>query len=184
MKTVFLLRHAKSSWDEPGLRDQDRPLNRRGRKSAKAMGQYLAEHKLFPQRILCSTAVRTRQTLERISPYLPRQTVAEFESALYLSTPETMLDLIRCAPKGIDRLMVIAHNPGTEELARMLIGADDEDLDAGKAGGDAASIARLRQKFPTAALAVIEIQQDKWKSVGGGKGILKRFVLPKDLIPD
>lgn len=174
MKTVILLRHAKSSWDDPSLADRDRPLNGRGRKAARAMAGYLEKTMSPPDIILCSTAERTRQTLAALKNWLGKKAEIDLEPTLYLASPETMLDLVRKAPKSAGSILLIGHNPGTEDLARLLLG--DE------ARGEPEAIARLAEKFPTGALAEIRFDADKWKGVKPGRGRLERFVWPRHLI--
>lgn len=173
MKTVLLLRHAKSSWDDPSLSDHDRPLNKRGKKAAQAMAAYLDGHLSPPGLVICSTARRTRQTLRAIESWLAKKTALDLEPALYLASMETMLDFIRKAPKPVDSVMLIGHNPGTEELTRWLVGAEPR--------GDAAALARLAEKFPTGALAEITFETEKWKGIKPGGGSLARLVWPRML---
>jgi phosphohistidine phosphatase len=146
---LYLLRHAKSSWDEPGLADHDRPLARRGERAADAMGRYLREHGIEPEVILCSTATRTRQTLERLG--LPD---ARIEPELYGADAATLRALIPDASS----VMLIGHNPGMQDLA----------LSLARSG---AKLGELAEKFPTGALATIELDT----------GELVDFVRPRDL---
>ncbi len=167
MKTLFLLRHAKSSWDDPALSDFDRPLNRRGRATAPLVGQYLAEHNLAPSLILCSAARRTRETLALLLPALAGEMVIRIEQNLYEAGPETLLARVQRAPPETPSILVIGHNPGLEELAADLL-----------ADGPAGDIQRLAEKFPTAALAVIQFRVGSWRDVDARSGTLERFVVP------
>jgi phosphohistidine phosphatase len=133
--TLYLLRHAKSSWDEPGLADHDRPLAPRGRRAAKAMGRYLREQGIEPEVILCSSATRARQTLERLG-----LSGARIEPGLYAADAATLRGFI---PEG-DSAMLIGHNPGLHDLALSLARSGPR-LD------------ELAAKFPTGALATIEL---------------------------
>jgi len=173
--TLHLLRHAKSSWDVPGQRDHDRALNGRGRKAAKAMGRYLAREGPRPDRVLCSTAVRTRETWDRVRRGLERDGEAPkvaLDDALYLASAGQMLACVRaCA--GEPCLLVIAHNPGTHDLALGLAGSGDED-----------AWHRLRAKFPTAGLATFRFDVDRWSEVAPSGGELVRFVVPRQLSED
>jgi phosphohistidine phosphatase len=172
VKTLLLLRHAKSSWDQPGLRDHDRPLARRGKLAAPLMGRYLVEHGLVPDRVLCSSAARTRQTWERVAACLDDQPPVEIDADLYAAGTESLLNTVQLTDDSIETLMLIGHNPGLEMLAADLAG-----------GGDALAMGRMRLKFPTAALAELSFQSTRWQDVMPGSGQLVRFVRPKDLSP-
>jgi phosphohistidine phosphatase len=167
MRRLLLLRHAKSSWADPGARDHDRPLNERGRNAAPRMGDYLRREELLPDLVLCSSARRTCETVARLD--LPDTTTIEVSHDLYLAHPETVVDLVRAVDDGIATLMVVGHNPTTHEVALDLANA-----------GDADALARVARKFPTGALAVLTIDGG-WAAVGTGVGSLERFVTPHDL---
>jgi phosphohistidine phosphatase len=167
MRRLMLLRHAKSD-RTPGLEDHDRPLNARGRASAPAMGAYLAEQKLVPALIVCSTSLRTRQTYDLLAPSLPKSARVVFDEALYLAERDAILALVRALPKDAEVAMLIGHNPGLQEAAIALAGT-----------GDADTRRRLHDKFPTAALAVIDFPRDDWASVRARNGRLERFATPK-----
>lgn len=141
---LLLLRHAKSSWDDPGLADHDRILNKRGREAATRMGRYLAEEGLVPDLIACSTARRTEETLARLCRAMGETPETRMVAALYHAAPNTIRSVINAAPDA-KRLMVIGHNPGLHDLALTL--ADPHHADQQALDG-------LRAKFPTAALAV------------------------------
>jgi phosphohistidine phosphatase len=168
MRRLMLLRHAKSDWSSPGMPDRDRPLNTRGTGDARTMGVYLARHGLVPDGILCSPAERTRRTVEAIVKECAAVPVIDYADRLYEATPETILSLIRAAPPGVHALLVIGHNPGLQEAARMLI-----------ATGDVETRERLHEKFPTAALAVIDFATDAWSKLHRQSGRLDRFVTPR-----
>lgn len=170
MLSLALLRHAKSSWDASDLEDFDRPLNARGRAAAPVMGEALREFPFAPQIILCSPAKRTRETLHLIDPNLsePRDDV-RFEQQLYLTNAETLLERLRHVPATAKTVLIIGHNPGLHELALMLAGR-----------GDAKSISRLEDKFPTAALAVLTFPETAWRDVGPSSGYLEGFITPRD----
>ncbi len=169
MITLSLFRHAKSAWDQPGLRDFDRALAPRGEDAAPRMGGFIAGNGLEPQIILCSTARRARQTLERALPEFAAQPELRFTDKLYHAGPGQMLGLIRNLPETCSHAMLVGHNPGMHALAMDLI-----------ADGDAASIAKLSKKYPTAGLAVIDFDGG-WRDVADGSGTLRQFVTPKDL---
>lgn len=134
---LILLRHAKSGWDDPLVADHDRPLNKRGRKSAPLVGQWLRDQGHLPDHVLCSTAARTRETLDRLD--LPK-TPTTYEDRLYLAPPDAMLALAR--QSDANTLLMIAHNPGIGELAEGLPDVPFTDPD----------IAR----FPTCACLVLD----------------------------
>lgn len=165
-RRLLLLRHAKSSWDDPSLPDRDRPLSKRGRSAAERMGRFLREHDLIPDVVLCSSSVRTRETLERLGL---RGVEATIEDRLYGAGGEELLARIGEAPHEVGSLAVIGHNPGMQELA--------VELASGDAGSDAD---RLRAKFPTGALAAFEVD-GAWSELGASAATLRSFVVPKEL---
>jgi phosphohistidine phosphatase len=168
MRRVYLLRHAKSSWKDGSLADRERPLAGRGRKAARAMAGHLEDEGIRPDLVLCSPARRTRETLERIEDALGDGIEARFEDALYGATEATLLRCLNALPDEVDSVMLIGHNPGLEDLA-MALASQGAELD------------RLREKFPTAALATIDLPADRWSAVERGRGELVAFVRPRDL---
>jgi len=169
MKTLLLLRHAKSSWDNPGGRDFDRPLAPRGRRTAPLIGGHLRDRQLLPDLVLCSTARRARETYDLVVPAVGGSTI-QFEQALYLATPATLLRLVQATPATVERLLVVGHNPGLQQFAGLLAGS-----------GDGAARERLQAKFPTAALAIITFPGAGWAEIAPGAGQLESFVVPRDL---
>lgn len=170
MLMLGLLRHAKSSWSDPGLSDFDRPLNARGEAAAPLMGKALAENGFRPDLILCSPAKRTRQTLARAAPGTsgdPPRII--FDERLYLATAGEWLNVLRTAGDGATAVLGIGHNPGLHTLAVNLAGS-----------GSPSDIGRLTDKFPTAAVALIEFDGDAWADIGAGKGRLQTFITPKE----
>lgn len=167
--TLHLLRHAKSSWDDPRLDDHERPLNKRGRRAAKAMGRFLAETPPAPDRVLCSSAARTRETWERVARELGAEPAVEILDALYLAPTQRMLEVLR-AVQDAPCVLVIGHNPGIEDFARRLAG-----------GGDANAWERMRARYPTAALATLAFPAARWPEVTPAAGELVRFTTPHDL---
>jgi phosphohistidine phosphatase len=168
MRRLMLLRHAKSDWSSPGMPDRERPLNARGGNDARIMGVYLARHALIPDRILCSPAERTRQTAEAIMKGWPAAVEVIYSDRLYEATLEAILSLIRTVAPAAHALLVLGHNPGLHEAARMLVAA-----------GDIEPRERLHEKFPTAALAVIDFPIDAWSKLHRQSGRLDRFVTPR-----
>ena len=169
MRSLLLLRHAKSSHAEPGLGDHERPLTPRGRRAAALMGTHIAEAGLDPSRILCSTARRTRETLEELRPQLLEEPTVAFESLLYLASERTLLALVREVEDAEASVLVIAHNPGIADLAVVLAGS-----------GDTGTIDTMTRKFPTAALAALRFDVESWKDVAPRGGHLIGFTTPRN----
>jgi len=169
MVTLSLFRHAKSAWDNPGLGDADRPLAPRGEKAAPLMGRYMAAEGLEPDIVLCSTAVRARQTLELAVTEWRTSPEIRYEDGLYHAGPGEMLQAVRSVPEARVHAMLVGHNPGMHSLAVALSG-----------GGSDSDLESLNFKYPTAALAVIDFDGD-WASVSAGGGYLQRFILPRAL---
>ncbi len=174
MLTLSLLRHAKSSWSDPRLKDFERPLNDRGEAAAPRMGAFMARHGLAPELILCSTAVRARQTLNLVLPHLKGAPELVYEDALYLASSATMLKCLHkvgpeVRPK-VRHAMIVGHDPGMHTLAVELAGSGRPD-----------DLQRLSEKFPTAGLAVLAFAVDAWPEVHWGCGRLALFTAPKRL---
>jgi phosphohistidine phosphatase len=170
MLTLSLLRHAKSAWDDPKLRDIERPLNERGRDAAPRMGAFMAEKGLVPELILCSPSVRTRQTLDLVLPYLSPAPAVLFEDAIYLGAPSVLLKRVRRVEKPVGHVMIVAHDPGLHHLAMEMSASGEPEL-----------LEALARKFPTAGLAVIEFETNAWSKVKPGAGRLVLFMTPKRL---
>jgi phosphohistidine phosphatase len=167
VRHLLLLRHAKSSWDEPGLADHDRPLSKRGRRAAVAVRDHIDELGSIPELVLCSSARRTVETLDAIQPALPASTAVEIDRDLYAADADELLARVRRLPPTVRSTMLIAHNPGIEDLAALLVG-----------GGDRAARAAMGAKFPTAALAHLAIDRS-WSAIGPGTATLERFWTPR-----
>jgi len=167
MLRLMLLRHAKSVWPS-GVQDTERPLSDRGETAARVMGSYMAHHALFPDRVLCSPARRTRDTWSGVSAQWPAVTDAAFDGRLYGATRHGILSIVRGQDAALRSLLLIGHNPGLQEAAELLIAA-----------GDVALRERLREKFPTAALAVSDFAVDSWNRVHERSGRLDRYVTPR-----
>ncbi len=167
MKRVYLLRHAKSSWKEPGLADRDRPLSGRGRRAAETIERHLREQRIAPELVLCSPARRARETLERIEPAFGAR-AARVEPQLYGATPDMLLELLRGLPKTVASVMLIGHNPSLELLAVELARPSPK-------------LRALEAKYPTAALATLAFDVSSWRALDAGTGELVGFVRPRDL---
>ncbi len=188
MKVLYLLRHAKSSWKDASLADHDRPLNGRGRRAAKVMGDYLNRYMAStgpaPDLVLCSTAARTRETLDIVQCNAP-QTIGgdsvktEFDSGLYHAAPMELLGRLRDLADHVGVVLLIGHNPGLERLALGLTGEQAEHP-AGKIPGEG-FLGSMAVKFPTAALAILEAEIKSWRDLKAGGALLRQFIRPKDL---
>lgn len=165
MKTLHLLRHAKSSWKFADLDDHDRPLNKRGRQAAAALAEQLRAGKVRPDLVLCSTALRARQTLDPLATALaPRRII--LDRALYSAAPHALLKYLRETPEEVRELLLIGHNPALHELALLV--------------SDHAALARLPgagDKFPTAALASFAVK-DGWAALRPQSARLAAYVVP------
>jgi len=161
VKTLWLLRHVKSSWDEPGLADHDRPLAPRGRKAAKRIGGWAAQNGVHPELVLCSTALRARATLELLSADLGTPE-AKVEAGLYHASAAGLLERLRAVPVGIVDVLLVGHNPALHELACALAPPGPE-------------------AFPTGALAELRLAIDSWSGVRPGCGELVELVVPRAL---
>lgn len=171
MRTLLLLRHAKSSWDDPDLSDHERPLNKRGTTDAPRIGGWMRDNGLMPEAVLCSGAVRARATLALVLADLKGTAPAiTYDESLYLAEPEAILDRIRKVPADVGTLLVVGHNPGLQMLALSLAG-----------GGDRKALAALAEKLPTAGLAVLELDGASWTPIAYGGCRLRSFVTPKRL---
>jgi phosphohistidine phosphatase len=167
MKRLYLLRHAKSSWDDPTLADRDRPLAPRGRRAAKVMAKHLGRKGIAPDLVLCSPSTRTRETLKRLAPGVGKNADVRIEPKLYASSAADLLEVLHEVPDKVESVMLIAHNPGVQDLALTLASAGPE-------------IPRLSSKFPTAALATLELK-GTWRELAPGNAELVSLVKPKDL---
>jgi phosphohistidine phosphatase len=127
---TYLLRHAKSSWDEPELLDRERPLAKRGRKAVALLREHFQEAKVAPDLVLCSSAVRAMQTLEGVRQGLPPGTRVEIEAGLYAAGAASLLGRLRRLPEEVGSVMLVGHNPGIEDLAAELAGGGDPDARA------------------------------------------------------
>ena len=170
MRKLFLLRHAKSSWDEPAVADHDRPLNKRGHQAAKLMAGYMARSCFHPALVLISTSRRTQETWNVIEHRL-EGTSAAIEDGLYEAGKGDLMHRLRKVDDHIASVMVIGHNPGLGRLAADLVGHN----------GEPEVLERLHAKFSTGALAVIDLDIAHWAALEAGTGRLVAYTRPKDL---
>ena len=171
MKTLALFRHAKSDWSDPRLEDFDRPLAPRGIKAAPRMAKEMKKLGLAPDLVLCSEAVRTRQTWDLAAPEIGATPRLVVQRRLYLAAPGELLEAVREVGPEAETLMLIGHNPGMENLAAVLAGPES----------DPTAFRRLAKKFPTAALAILTFEIATWRDAGPGTGTLTHFIQPRDL---
>lgn len=172
MKTILLLRHAKSAWGDARLDDHDRPLNRRGERAAQAVADHIARRGPAPELILCSTSTRTRQTLAPILKRLAGPTPpVSFERDLYLASENTLLSHLQALSDDIASVLLIAHNDGIARLAEMLAGTGPSD-----------AMSKLHEKYPTGALATLRLPDGRWRDLGPHAAELLAFVRPRDLM--
>lgn len=173
MKILTLLRHAKSDWDDPRQRDFDRPLSRRGRAAALAIGRAMRDEGMTFDTIYASPAARVSETLTLAGESYGQPFAAQFDQSLYLASPILLLEKVQHAADGGERILLAGHNPGMEQLALMLSGS-----------GDPADLAALAEKYPTGTLAAIRFDVNDWADLRKGTGTLTRFLRPRDLDPD
>lgn len=162
MKTLYLLRHAKSSWDDPGLADFDRPLNSRGLKAARFIGRLMFERGIKPDRIISSPAKRAAQTAALVgeAAELPN---FELDDRIYDASSPTLFNLLSEVPDATQSILLVGHNPGMQELITALSGES--------------------HSIPTAALIRLSLGIDRWPDLGLNTGTLDYIIRPKDLMP-
>lgn len=171
MTSLLLLRHAKSAWDDQALPDIARPLNSRGLNAARQMAVHFAAQSLVPDRILCSTARRARETLAGLLPTMAGGCEIVIDDRLYRDSEDSYLPLIAELGGGTT-LLVIGHNPAIQLTALELIGT-----------GPVEQRAAIERKYPTGALARLELADDRWARLKPGTATLAAFVKPRDLPP-
>jgi len=163
-RTLYLLRHAKSSWKDASLRDFDRPLKSRGREAAKQIGKRLASEKPQPVLVVCSPAARTRETAEIVLKHSNLKADVHFAQRIYEASLRDLLHVVSDIPDDKEVVMMIGHNPGFEELVSFLSGE--------------------YRRMPTCALAKIRLDVGTWKGIKAGEGMLAWFITPKELAED
>lgn len=162
MKTLLILRHAKSSWKHANLADAERPLKGSGKRSAALIGTFLGKKRLNPQLAWCSPAVRARQTLEIVLDSSRLEVEVRFDARIYMASPRALLEVLSQTEEERDQILLIGHNPGLEELLLKLTGE--------------------AQGMPTAALAKVAFGIEKWSEIEEAEGNLEWLVKPKDLV--
>lgn len=174
MKSLTILRHAKSGWDAPVERDFDRPINLRGRRGAEVVGQYLKRQALPVDRVVASPAVRVNETLDIFLPAAGLDGLdPHWDRRIYLASAATLMDVIRDTGRDAQHLLIAGHNPGLEDLILMLVPetpADDRR-------------AAVEEKLPTAALARLDLDIDDWRAIEAGQARFALFIRPRDLDP-
>jgi phosphohistidine phosphatase len=164
MKTLYLLRHAKSNWKDPGLQDFDRPLNARGREAAPLVGQVIRKQKLRVDSIISSPAARARQTAALVKESAGLDAQLLYDERIYEADAARLLEVVTQAAESVDSLLLVGHNPGLEALLTFLTGEG--------------------RSMPTASLARVALDVEKWAKVRERSGRLEWFVRPKELAED
>lgn len=170
MKRLSVLRHAKSDWGVPGLDDLNRPLNDRGWKSARRIGREMKHRRMRFDFVLASTAARVRETIDGIEEKFEFGAEVRFEPQLYLADTGKLLSLVQALPDSIKAPLLVGHNPGLQQLLVELAQEDEHNLRA-----------RISAKYPTAALAAVELDIERWAEAAPGRGRIVDLILPRDL---
>ena len=173
MKTLTLLRHAKSSWSNPAASDFDRPLNKRGHRAARTVGQALKAQGVAFDAVIASPAARVVETVEDVSEGYGSPIRPAYDPRIYMASVATLLAIVREADDEADRLLMVGHNPGFEALAMLLT----QEKGNGLRG-------ELATKYPTATVAEIALPIKHWRDATPGTGELARFIRPRDLDPE
>lgn len=168
MKRLSVLRHAKSSWEDSGIDDFDRPLNERGWKAARRLGRELRHRRFAFDLVIVSPAARARETIDGLTEKLNLHAAIRYEPRLYLASEQTLLEIVRAIPENIHAPLLVGHNPGLQQLVLEL-------TREGKLRDQVAA------KFPTAAFAQVELPADRWSTIEPGTGELAGLILAKAL---
>lgn len=165
MKTIYLLRHAKSDWADPSIRDFDRPLNKRGLNNAPAMGKLLKSIGMIPALVISSTAERTKTTAQLVTSQLGiKADRLIFEKELYLASAQEIFLIIKDTPPEYNSVMIVAHNPGITELLNRLTGGNN-----------------YVANIPTCGVAELQFEGE-WNKLASGKCLLEKFLVPKEVL--
>ncbi|GHJ41184.1 histidine phosphatase family protein [Streptomyces sp. TS71-3] len=167
---LVVLRHAKSAWPDD-VPDQERPLAQRGQRDAPAAGRWLRESGYEPDLVLCSTALRTRQTWDKAAEQLRGTPLVLFDPRIYAADVDRLLDVLREVFDQYRSVLLIGHHPGVQDLVLAL-----------SSGGDNEGLTRLRTKFPTSAIAVMT-QPGRWADLAPGTALLTKFAVPRGPVP-
>lgn len=170
MKLISILRHAKSSWDDPQLDDVDRPLNMRGWATAKRLGREFERRGISVDQVLASPAVRVRETLAGVGETFDLGAPIRFDQRLYLASADQLMAIVHDFPPQLGSPMLVGHNPGLEQLLAKLAGDDELGLRS-----------KVAHKFPTGAFARVELNTGNWKMIEPGRGRIVELILPKEL---
>ena len=170
MKRLAILRHAKSSWDDPAPDDLNRPLNERGWKAARRMGRELKHRRIKFDLVLSSTAARARETIDGVQESYDFAAPIAFEPRLYGATEAVLLEIVSALDEKVKAPLIVGHNPGLELLIAGLTRDDKHGFRQ-----------RVERKFPTCALAVVELPAKRWAEVEPGSGGIAELILPKEL---
>jgi phosphohistidine phosphatase len=162
MKTLYVLRHAKSSWENSDLADFDRPLNERGKTAAPFMGSVMKEGELSPGLIISSPAVRARETARLVKEAAGFDAAIEHDEQIYEASPQTLKQVVSSIDDRFESAMIVGHNPGMEGFVRLLTGK--------------------LESMPTGSLAIIDLDIPDWESLGKGSGSLRKIIRPKEEI--
>lgn len=170
MKKLYFLRHAKSDWSDMMLSDHERPLNGRGRRACVKIGLALLQRKVSPGLVLCSTATRARETLERVMSAGALDWPVSFQADLYGASADRILSLVRQQSDDHESLLLVGHNPGFQDL---VLGLTGEEVSEGM-------MARIARKMPTAAFAELAFDCRSFQQISLHTGRLEQFFKPKD----
>jgi phosphohistidine phosphatase len=173
MKTLTLLRHAKSGWDDPVARDFDRPLNSRGKRDAAMVGRHWRAIGLSFDHVVASPALRVAETIDKLVTGYGEALAPVWDRRIYLASATTLLDVVHSLPAGADSALLVGHNPGLEELVLLLVPDAGEQLLRDS----------VEAKFPTASTVELRIDAADWSDIVAGGAILSAFTRPRDLAP-
>jgi len=168
VRTVILLRHGKSSWSDSSVADIDRPLAPRGERASRRIAKYMRRKGIRPALVLCSPALRTRQTLEAIEPSLGKRCTVELVPQLYAASERELLEQLQALPESVSSVMLIGHNPGLHNLAVVL-------------ASRGADLPQLEEKFPTGGLATLIVHSKSWAALSPGDAELIDYAVPRYL---
>ncbi len=174
MKSLTIFRHGKSGWDSPVSRDFDRPINERGEKGSRLMGQHVRDAGWTFDHVISSPAIRCTETLDAFWEGYGRILHPNWDRRIYLASAANLVDLVGELPDEASKVLMCGHNPGLEELVLAMVPDRKGDVLRDS----------VESKFPTAALAELAFDVEHWADATEGKAVLKRFIRPRDLNPD